>query len=273
MTQSTLPPLILTAFSTNESTLTTNRQLEQAVTSRFPTRTVLWGYNQRTVAREHRKGNREIRQPKDILHELAAAGCTAAVVQSLHLLPGHEFHELHHEVRHVTAIASRIGMPLFSSPEDYHLLIELLTPLARQDEEQALLLIGHGTRHPVWTAYVALEHLLQHRFGDRAFVGVLEHFPPSEDVGERILAAGYSRVLLIPFFFSGGVHIHRDMLGEADHSWLRRLQRLGLKVTAVQDGIGLLPGIGELVIRHIEEADQLLMTDRNTGEKGAAADR
>lgn len=251
-------PIILTAFSTSEEAENTCREIESSVRHHFPDRSLYWGYNSRTVQRAMKLGRTDIRLPMDILHDLAAAGHPSAIVQSLHLLPGFEFHELHHEVRQVNTIQCRLGMPLFSSPEDYEVLIDLLAPQILTDEKQAVLLIGHGTRHPVWTAYLALENLLQRRFGKRVFVGVVEHYPESDRLEESIAEAGFSKVLLIPFFFSYGLHVERDMLGDGDHSWKSRLERQALQVEALSEGIGMLPGIGELVVRHIKDADKTM---------------
>lgn len=253
-------PIILTAFSTTPAAQTTHKKIEKSVKNNFPNRKVYWGYNSRSVARASCDDNQnDIRHPTDILKQLAQDGYHQAIVQSLHLLPGHEFHCLHQEVRQVTAIDCQIGMPLLSSPLDYQTVLDMLTPIIMHDQQQAVLLVGHGTRHPIWPAYIALETLLQKRFGLRVFVGVLEHYPVTADVEERIRDAGYHNVLLLPFFLVTGIHYRRDMIGPDEHSWRNRLERRGLKVEPVPEGIGMLPGIGELVTRHIEEAENILL--------------
>lgn len=149
-------------------------------------------------------------------------------------------------------------MPLFFSFNDYQTILDLLSPLIMADPQQAVLLVGHGTRHPVWPAYLALENLLQKRFGPRVFIGVVEHYPDTTDIEERICAAGYRKVLMIPFFLVAGVHFHRDMMGAGEHSWRNRLEKNGLEVEPVNEGIGFLPGIGELVVQHINDAEAQL---------------
>lgn len=254
-------PIILTSFSTTASAQMTCRHIEKAVKTFFPERNTYWGYNSRSVARALREHNTtDIRHPADILRQLAADGCKQAILQSLHLLPGHEFHCLHHEVRQITNITCRIGMPLLSSLRDYHILLDLLSPLIMQNRQQAVLLVGHGTRHPVWTAYLALENMLQKRFGPRVFIGVIEHYPDTTDVEERIRAAGYRKVLMIPLFLVAGMHFRRDMMGSGEHSWRSRLEQNGLEVDFIPEGIGLLPGIGELAVQHINDAEAALHT-------------
>ena len=253
MSNQAISPIILTAFSTSAAAIATSKKIETAVRNHFPDRPVFWGYNKRTVTRAQKKGQKDIRLPLDILHDLAAKGYQIAIVQSLHLLPGFEFHELHHEVRQATGIDCRLGLPLFSSPSDYQTLLDLLAPHIMKNQQQAVLLIGHGTRHPVWTAYLAVENLLRQRFGERIFVGVIEHYPETDHLVQAIVDKGYKQVLLIPFFFSHGFHVARDILGNEEHSWKSRLEHNGLKVEAMLEGIGMLPGIGKLVASHIKD--------------------
>lgn len=249
-------PLILTAFGNDPAARLTYQRIETAIRDHYPGREILWSYNARTMAREHRKGNSTvIRQPAELLQQLAADGWTSVTLQTLQLFPGQEFHELYREVRQLTGISCRMGRPLFSSPRDYQTLLDLLAPLILRAEQQAVLLVGHGTRHPVWPVYLALEHLLQRRFGPLVFVGVVEHYPATADMEERILACGCRNVLMIPLFFVAGLHFRRDMMEDNGHSWRSRLLARGLAVEVVQEGIGLLPGIDRLVIRHIEEAE------------------
>ena len=249
-------PLILVAASISPSALQVASLVEKAVQHHFPARPYCWAYNTRTVRRAVKDGRSDIRLPSDLLEEFAAAGHRQVTIQSLQLLPGTEFHELRRELNRMTTMDVRLAMPLLSSPADYHLLIDELAPPITASPDSAVLLVGHGSRHPVWTAYLALETLLRLRFGPRMFVGVVEHFPETATLVDQIVSAGFSRVLLIPLFITAGLHVSRDILGPSEHSWRSRLLRAGLEVDTVSEGIGSLPVIGALAVRHISEADQ-----------------
>lgn len=255
MSQPAMAPIILTAFSLSEAAIATNRVIENVIRNHYPDRPLFWAYNQRTVTRARQNGRNDILLPHEILRNLAENNHSVAIMQSLHLLPGFEFHELQKEVRCCQGLDCRIGLPLFSSPSDYHLLLDLLAPTIMQNRDCAVLVIGHGTRHPVWTAYLALESMLRQRFGERLFVGVLEHYPKTDQVVHTIAEKGYRQVLLIPFFLSYGLHVERDMLGDNSHSLKNTLENHGIEIDVMHHGIGMIPGIGELVVRHIDEAD------------------
>lgn len=250
-------PLLLTAFGTTSAAQATYRHIEKEIQEKFTDRDIYWGYSSRVVARELRKNQAiKIQHPTEILNELAIQGYTEVTVQSLHLLPGHEFHTLQREVNGLNHITCRMGLPLLSSENDYHSVIDLLAPTIQQDTTCAVLVVGHGTRHPVWPAYLALENLLKKRFGERLFTGVVEHSPDSSHIEDSIIAGGYEKVLLIPLFLVAGMHYRRDMIGDSSTSWKSRLQVKGLDVESVPDGIGMLPGISDIVIRHIVAAEE-----------------
>ncbi|MFV0435786.1 MAG: sirohydrochlorin cobaltochelatase [Desulfopila sp.] len=249
------PALVLTAMSASSGTAVCS-QIETAIRDRFADQPIYWAYNARTVQRARQQGT-TLQGPGEILNDLAATGHHQAIVQSLHLLPGFEFHQLYRQVRRIQGLDCRLGMPLFSAPDDYRQLADLLGPVIGEDERQAVLLVGHGTRHPVWTAYLALEHLLRRRLGERLFVGVVEHYPDMARDEGRLVQAGFGKVLVIPFFLTTGLHTGRDLFDDNGHSWYSRLRRHGLAVSIHRQGLGMLPGIGELVAQHIAQAQPL----------------
>ena len=79
------------------------------------------------VGREEAKGVAEVKTVlvtgKVSLEELKEMGYSWAVVQSLHLLCGHEFYRLVEEVKQ-SSVRTSIGLPLLSGPEDYEAVVQ-----------------------------------------------------------------------------------------------------------------------------------------------------
>ena len=81
----------------------------------------------------------------------------------------------------------------------------------------ALLLIAHGSRNA--EANADLLHLAEELRTDYPVVvaSYLELAPPGIDEGGRIcVAQGCSRVVLVPYFLSAGVHVRRDLTEARD---------------------------------------------------------
>ncbi|MDP3480619.1 MAG: sirohydrochlorin cobaltochelatase [Desulfoprunum sp.] len=247
-------PLVLAAFGTTSQAFATYQDIEQQVRTRFAGHPVFWAYTSRGVNRQlHEQTGKPSYSPLEVLQDLANQGCRQAVIQSLHLLPGHEFHQLLTECRK-SALSCHIGMPILYTPLDYQQLADCLAPSILSRPDKAILLIGHGTNHPIWVAYHALEAVFRRRFGQRIFVGVVEKNPVSETIPAEIAAAGFKQVCMIPVLLVAGMHYNRDVIGTGDNSWLLCLQRQGLEVENITHGLGRQPGLCEIIIDHIKEA-------------------
>lgn len=249
-------PLVLTAFGTTADALATSTALEAAVRRSYPDDELIWAYSSRVVPRLLQdRGQPPRPHLAEVLEQLAGRGITRAVVQSLHLFPGSEFHRLL-AVTGKSGLNCGIGAPLFTTPEDYHQLGRILEEAVAVRADQAILILGHGTNHPTWTAYYALEKILRRRFGPRLFVGVVEKFPDSSHLPEEIAAAGFTAAVIVPLFLVSGMHVRRDIFGDGGgkDSWLVRLREKNITATCFHQGLGLLPGIADLVIRHIAAA-------------------
>ena len=254
-------PVILTASSAAEQASATYLALENHIRGALPVSHTNqyefhWSYSSRVANRERAKGSTSsLPEIGDVVRQLIDMGHKHAIMQSLQLIVGHEFHQLHRESSHTEQLACHLGKPLLTAPDDFYEFIKILTTIASPYPDHALLLVGHGTRHASWPIYLGLEQVMQRHFGKRAYVGVVEHYPDSADIEQRMTLSGHSKVLVIPFFMVAGVHFHRDVAGEGMSSWRSRMLRAGLEVEiACSDGLGALPDIGRIFARHITDA-------------------
>ncbi len=249
-------PILVSALGSSPTALATYKQVDMAIRNHFIDREIHWSYTLKRM-REIAKSDKESAypSPQEALSRLMARGIDKVLVQSLHLLPGTEFHDLQKTLRS-SGIRCGTGMPLLCTPDDYNEIGEIMRPVIASRPDKAILLLGHGTAHPIWTAYCCLETFLRHKFGERIFVGVLEKFPDCQDLPAAVRAAGFTEICIIPFLMVAGMHYHRDIAGNDPSSWMTRLSALGLTVEVINHGMGLFSGINGLIIRHIEEGLQ-----------------
>jgi sirohydrochlorin cobaltochelatase len=254
-------PIVMSAFGTTTDAMATYAFIDGMIKKKYPDDDIIWAYSSRKITSEMpRNGKASAIHLEEALRQISARGISQVVVQSLHLFPGAEFHRLHATIRQ-SGLDCAVGSPLFTSPLDYHRLGRILMPTIDARPGQAILVLGHGTNHPVWTAYYSLEKILRRRFGDRLFVGVVEKYPDSNHLADEIADAGHTEVCIVPLFLVTGMHYRRDIAGDGPASWLNRLKSRGLAVNCLDRGLGLLPGVAELIIDHIALArDTLLPT-------------
>lgn len=247
-------PIVMAAFGTTTRAEATYKRIDAKIREAFPEHDIHWSYSSRMITERRRKSrNGEIFSPHEVLRQLHDQGYPWAVVQSVHLTCGHEFYRLVDQVR-TEPIRSSMGLPLLTSPDDHRRTAQCLEPMIRTHPDKAVLLLGHGTDHPTWTAYPAFQQALREIFGNRVYVGVVEHFPPSDDLIAQITRAGFKEALLIPFMLVAGVHYHNDLMSDEPDSWRSRLTAAGIIPEAVPDGLGQLPCIGEIFCDHIRAA-------------------
>lgn len=255
-------PIVMTAFGTTSDALATYAHLDGMIRKSRPGDEIVWAYSSRKVTLElQRREKKSAMHLEEALGQFLARGISQVVVQSLHLFPGTEFHRLHAITRQ-SGLDCAIGLPLFTAPEDYAELGKILQPIIQARPEQAILVLGHGTNHPVWTAYYCLEKILRRTYGDRLFVGVVEKSPDSSHLVDEIAEAGYTEVGIIPLFLVNGMHYRRDIIGDGPASWLSRLKNRGIAGSCINHGLGLLPGVAELIVSHIAAAKSNLLTTR-----------
>ena len=246
-------PIVLAAFGTSSWSMDTYRMMGTAVQAAFPHHPVVWAYTSRIVRAQMRKhGHTDLKSPGQVLAELGQAGLRWAVVQSLHLICGHEFYRLVDEVND-SAIRTSMGLPLLTAPEDYREVAAAILATHPDVSGTAVVLVGHGTDHPAWTAYPALAQIIGAAGGTHVHMATIEGASSMDETVADVLRSGVRHVLLIPLMLVAGVHLQEDIAGD-DGSWKQAFLEAGLSVTVGSKGLGRHPAVIDIFIRHIRDA-------------------
>jgi sirohydrochlorin cobaltochelatase len=247
-------PVVLVASGTATKAFDTYRRIEAECRRRFPDHAFHLAFSSRAIRRQARQAEgREMATPEAVLERLVRSGHHKAVVQSLHLICGFEFHQMVWKAAH-SPLDIHLGLPLLSHPDDFAAVLEWIADIRPSREEDGLVLVGHGTAHPAWMAYALLDRMITARFGDRVILGLVKGDPTPELVADRLMAAGCRRVHLRPFMLVAGAHFMKDVAGDRPASWQTQLERQGLAVIPEEEGLGTHPAAIALFGRHIAAA-------------------
>ncbi len=254
-------PIVVTAFGTTTKALKTYDHVDALVRKRFPDRDIRWAYTSRMV-KERVRRSRNLHFPDlgEVLSALHGEGHAWAVVQSLHVLCGHEFDRLV-EVARGAAIRTAVGLPLLYAREDFNEVVASMASEVMPGEDEAVVLVGHGTDHPIWCAYDALEQRFQRAVGPRTYMGLVEGCPGPGEIIARVRKIGCSRVRIVPFMLVAGVHVLEDLAGTED-SWKSEFEARSIEVSLDDRGLGDRDGIVEIFCRHITQAIDVIPRDR-----------
>ena len=221
------------------------------------------------VRRRLAEQGRDADGPAEALDRLAAEGHRRVVLQSLHIAPGEEYHNLLELARRRTEAGQfdriEVGFPLLGGePGLDRAAGALLAALPKPEAGEAVVLMGHGTAHPGRAFYTGLDEKLR-ASGARVVLGVMEEEPGSglglDDVLARLAADGVTRAVLVPLLFGAGFHAQVDMAGDAPGSWKSRLEDAGIAVRTVLRGVGQHEALADVWLEHLAEAAARLERD------------
>ncbi|MDR1105671.1 MAG: sirohydrochlorin cobaltochelatase [Treponema sp.] len=259
----TKPPAILVvSFGTsyNKTRGETIGAIESAIASAYPAREVHRAFTSKTVINIiARRDGEKIDTVTEAMERLAAWGTRELTVQPTHFISGFEYEGAIAAIKAYgkNFCSIKYGRPLLSSAGDYRDLITALAAEAKgfDDGDTAMVYMGHGTEHPANASYARLNNELQAAGLSRFVVGTVEAEPGLEDVIASVKALGLKRVLLSPLMVVAGDHANNDMAGSGNDSWKNVLEASGFNVAVKLRGLGELPGIQAMFVRHVNEAE------------------
>ncbi|MCK9405205.1 MAG: sirohydrochlorin cobaltochelatase, partial [Methanothrix sp.] len=166
------------------------------------------------------RDNVTIDNPLTALAHLNDEGYTNVVVQSLHVIPGEEFHDLANIVESVRGVEGKFGFrnlvlgePLLMNLEDYRNVSRALASQFEQNTtgtertphssprdagQMAVIYMGHGTEHSANSAYSQMANILAEDH-ENVFLGTVEGYPGYDEVLASLNESGVKKARLIPF--------------------------------------------------------------------------
>ena len=250
---------------------------EALVRARFPGLPVRWAYTANKVRRKLAARGYEHDSVAVALRRLHDEGVTHLAVQSLHTVPGVEFHWTRDQAmafRHPRKgfLEVSLGRPLLDSDDDLALAAECLAgyiPAGRASSE-AVVLVGHGTYHAGHARYAAFEAVARQR-DENLHLGTLMGQPGCDAILHRLTAMGAKRVWLVPFMSVPGHHVRVDICGDGPRSWKSRLESAGLTVLTRLSGTIEHPCFQARWLDHLETAMAALPGLTHAHDDGEAA--
>ncbi|MBS4958468.1 sirohydrochlorin cobaltochelatase [Clostridium sp.] len=197
--------------------------------------------------------------PEEILEKLYEAGYEEVIMQPLHMIPGEEFIYINKiaEVFKEKFEVLKVGRPIFyyqgieELPQDYSLFIEATKEL--YEENNAVVLMGHGTAHPSNSVYGCLQAVFEDEGYENVFVTTVEGYPNFENVISRLKRKNISEVTIAPLMVVAGDHARNDMASDDEDSLKSVLEAEGIKVNVHLKGLGENEKFNELYINRIDD--------------------
>lgn len=193
----------------------------------------------------------------EAMNRLVGDGFHEIMVQPTHVIPGDEYDDM---VADVMMFRDRfdkitVGTPLLYRTEDYRKVIcAVMGQFPGITDREALVLMGHGTGHPINAAYPALDYQFKDMGYPNVFVGTVEGYPEAETVLKQVKAYGPDKVIMLPLMVVAGDHAVNDMAGDEEDSWKTIFENAGFEVECILKGLGEFQSIRDIYLEHIAQA-------------------
>jgi sirohydrochlorin cobaltochelatase len=219
--------------------------------------------------------------PLTALANLQDQGNKRAVVQSLHLVAGSEFHQVASLVHGLRTFRGKFGFdylemgtPLLSSIDDCRRVSKALAPefgllntgeqgrdRAASRELAAVVLMGHGTSHMADSAYSQMAAILENDYSN-VFLGTMDGFPGIDEILGQLKRSGVRRLKLMPFFLAAGGHAQEDLAGDGSASWKSIFTKAGIQTDVHLKGLAENSEILRIFFEHTKQAAERLEKSR-----------
>lgn len=190
------------------------------------------------------------------LEKMKEEKLSQVIVQPLHIIPGEEFHtKVLAPVRAFQGAFDKlvVGRPLLTTIEDYRIAIMALDKqLPQLGDDEAVVMMGHGSAHPANACYSCLQQMLAES-RPNIFIATVEGYPQLENVIPKLKCTKIKKVTLMAYMLVAGDHALNDMAGSNEDSWKSILEKEGFEVKIDLRGLGENPACQDIYIEHIKD--------------------
>jgi len=258
--------LLVVSFGTSfkETRAKTLDQIERDLGAAFPDRRLYSAWSSRFIIKKLLKEGIRIDSPEEALDRMLSDGITDALVQPTCIADGAEYRRILSalESRRDRFESLRVGQPLLKSEADQREAARVMREACPQiTAADRLILMGHGVPDDQGVpegnrVYCEMGECLAAEMPN-AYLALVEAKPGIAEAREWLKAdppREGGKVYLTPFLLVAGDHANNDLAGDGEDSWKSVLLSDGYEVECVLRGLGELPKIRALYIRHAEEA-------------------
>ena len=250
--------ILLVAFgSTIPEAQVSFENIDRSVKAAFPDTPVRWAYTSSMIRKKLAKMGKYLDSPEVALAKMLDEGFTHVAVQSLHTIGGEEFHDLRrsaHAFRYAGGFQRiLVGYPLLATQKDMEKAVGAILkniPKSRKEDE-AVVLMGHGTHHPSNAFYAALMFQVQ-RKDPRVFIGCVEGYPEIDEITAMLKEKGIKKAYLMPFMSVAGDHARNDMAGPEKDSWISILSAAGIDCVPILRGTAEYANFVQIWVDHLD---------------------
>jgi len=234
----------------------TTLSLQKEIAIRFTDRKCYVAFSSRHILEKmNAKSQEDFLGVEEAFAQMLTDGMEDIVIQPTNLLNGLESDSMLEQIEQNRTKFKKlsIGRPLLSTKEDYIRTIEAILQEVELEEDEALVLVGHGTNHLSGATYQNLEYTAYTTGHRNVFVGTVEGEKSQRMTLRKLGVSGYKKVRLMPLLFVAGYHAMKDIAADSV-SWKSVLEEAGYEVKPEIIGLGEMESIRTIFMEHLQNA-------------------
>lgn len=208
--------------------------------------------------------------PEEALDMLHKEGYTRVAMVSLDIIPGMEYNYKSNVYNTYKPLFKTLTLstPLMywmgqeEQADDIMTFIEALSSqLPALQDNEAILLMAHGTPDPSNAYYTVIQERLKAAGHNHTYVYTVEGWPRLEHILPTLKKEGIKHVYLMPMMMVAGDHALNDMAGDEEDSHKILLEKEGFSVSPYLHGLGENKNIQHIFAAHAKETVDALNKD------------
>ncbi len=237
--------LIVVSFGTTyKPALKTIEQIENGLKETFNNYNFFRAFTSKVIIDKLARENLIINTLDEILENLYKANYNEVLCQPLYVAGNIDLSIFYNKFKIV-----KLGKPILYSDNDYKICCEVIANNILKEENEAIILMGHGSKYSSNDLYIKLENNFKALNFKNIYVSTLENSNLSYII-ECISKENIKKVYLAPFTLLAGVHTQKDL----NNTWKSILINKGYEVEVILKGLGEYEEIIELINSHSKEA-------------------
>ncbi len=147
----------------------------------------------------------------------------------------------------------KIAKPLLKDTEAVKNILSILVTSINVEEDEAIVLMGHGSEHHANMIYPAMNYIAQEAGFENIFTCTVEGYPEIDSTIKDLNKHGYKKVLLTALMLVAGDHANNDMASDEQDSLKSVLISNGFTVRCLVKGLGEYERIRKMYCENVRE--------------------
>lgn len=244
------PVIVLVAFGAlSEEARKVYAHIGARVKERYPKNEIRWAYSAETIVKKLKAQGVKCQTLEEVLDDLRGEKRPAAVLQSLHIVPGEEFESI--RKANASNLSIAIGQPLLNSPADMQAVLKALAPEISRNVPTVIAMHGNA-KHPEFNCRLLEFAKAVEGSYSNVVVASVEGNPglePLKLIRSQVKKTG--RAHFVPLMLTAGSHVRNDIFGDNPQSWKNML---GARQATCAASLGYNDAVLVVFFEHLDQA-------------------